>query len=208
MGLMSQIGKRSPGPKPGFDRDIVLDCLVELFWDNGYTSTSHEMMRAATGLSGSSLYNSFGDKRSIFDQVLERYHQRSVMLIQPLLDGSAGISDLLAWVEVLGDRVADPNAPGGCLMVATMGTLIGAEPDVRRRTGENLDRVRRAIMSTVERAVELDEIEPSRAAPLAASLTAAYVGILTVASGSDGPTVALDMVRGIEGLIRGSAGST
>ena len=72
MGRMTQAGK-SPGPPPSFDRGEVLDRLVALFWAHGYSSTSHRMMRDATGLSGSSLYNTFGDKRSIFAQVLDRY---------------------------------------------------------------------------------------------------------------------------------------
>ena len=201
MGWMSQDGKKTPGPGPKFDRTEVLDRLVVLFWEHGYVGTSHDMMRRATGLSGSSLYNAFGDKRSIFAHVLDRYHERSVVLIEPLLTGSAGVNDLIAWVAVIRDRVSDPDAPAGCLMVATMGSLIGAEEATRERTEKNLQRVQDALTSTLQRAAENGEIDQSDVESLAASFTASYLGILTAAKGGRGPATALEMIDGVEVLI-------
>ncbi len=68
---MSRTG-RPVGRPPEFDRLEALDALVDLFWRRGYDGATQEAMRAASGLSSSSLFRSFGTKAETFDAVLRR----------------------------------------------------------------------------------------------------------------------------------------
>jgi TetR/AcrR family transcriptional regulator, transcriptional repressor for nem operon len=43
------------------------------FWAAGYAATSVRDLGDATGLGAASLYNAFGDKRTLFTQCLDRY---------------------------------------------------------------------------------------------------------------------------------------
>lgn len=61
------------GRKPGFDRDHVVEATAALFWANGYDGVSLSDIMSATGLSKSSLYNSFGDKDALFQVALAHY---------------------------------------------------------------------------------------------------------------------------------------
>jgi AcrR family transcriptional regulator len=56
-----------------FDPDAALQKAVKVFWSLGYERTSLEMLMREMGISKQSLYDTFGDKRSIL-----RENQREV----------------------------------------------------------------------------------------------------------------------------------
>jgi TetR/AcrR family transcriptional repressor of nem operon len=58
-----------------FDKAAVLQKAMLLFWRQGYESTSVRDLIQATGISSSSLYESFGDKRAIYIAALHLYCQ-------------------------------------------------------------------------------------------------------------------------------------
>ena len=56
-----------------FDRQLVLDRAKDVFWQKGYNGTSMQDLVDATGLNRSSIYNSFGNKRALYNAALEKY---------------------------------------------------------------------------------------------------------------------------------------
>ncbi|WP_278020710.1 TetR/AcrR family transcriptional regulator [Flavobacterium ginsengisoli] len=48
-----------------FNEDQALDKAIEIFWHKGYNGTSAQDLVTHLGLSRSSLYDTFGDKRAI-----------------------------------------------------------------------------------------------------------------------------------------------
>src|SRR5258706_1118242 len=60
-----------------FDRDEALDRATRAFWAKGYASTSTGDLLAAMNIGRQSLYNTFGDKRKLYLEVLKRYQQAS-----------------------------------------------------------------------------------------------------------------------------------
>ena len=56
-----------------FDRSKVLHDATLIFWHQGYQATGIKDLELATGLSRSSLYNSFGSKELLFLEVLNFY---------------------------------------------------------------------------------------------------------------------------------------
>ena len=61
-----------------FDEGMALDAAIECFWHHGYRASSVRDLASSMGICGTSLYNSFGNKRSLFIKALERYLDRSV----------------------------------------------------------------------------------------------------------------------------------
>lgn len=59
-----------------FDRGHVLKEAAHIFKQKGYNGTSIDDILKATGLSRSSLYDSFSDKHSLYLQALELYKQQ------------------------------------------------------------------------------------------------------------------------------------
>ena len=72
----------SRGPDKQFDRDVVLERAMEVFWQNGYEGTGMTALLEQMGIGRQSLYDTFGDKRTLFREALTRY---ATTMISPLL---------------------------------------------------------------------------------------------------------------------------
>jgi TetR/AcrR family transcriptional repressor of nem operon len=73
MSSTTDAGSRRPGRPAQFDRDNALSELLWLLWSKGYDAATQEEMLAATGLSSSTLYRSFGTKANILEAALALY---------------------------------------------------------------------------------------------------------------------------------------
>ncbi len=56
-----------------FDQNTAVDAAMRCFWAAGYAATSVRDLGDAMGLGQASVYNAFGDKRTLFTQCLDRY---------------------------------------------------------------------------------------------------------------------------------------
>lgn len=106
-------------PRPReFDEEAALDAATAQFWSRGYEATSVRDLAATMGLTAASLYNAFGDKRSLYERALERYvehgfHERVRRFEHhlPPRDAIAAFFD-----EIIRLSVNDPHRKG-CLIV-------------------------------------------------------------------------------------------
>lgn len=101
-----------------FDREKVLGVASTIFHQNGYNGTSIDEILKATGLSRSSLYDSFKDKHSLYLQALEFYKNNErngyESVNQKKLNGLQKLE--LLFKEVVNHLINHPN-DNGCLMV-------------------------------------------------------------------------------------------
>lgn len=58
-----------------FDTEEALEKAIDLFWDKGYSACSMQDVVEGLGLSRSSIYETFGDKRQLFLASLKKYQQ-------------------------------------------------------------------------------------------------------------------------------------
>src|SRR5436305_13985260 len=58
-----------------FDRDEVLHKAMEVFWTRGYEGASMQDLVKRMGINRQSIYDTFGDKHSLFLQSLDRYRE-------------------------------------------------------------------------------------------------------------------------------------
>jgi TetR/AcrR family transcriptional regulator, transcriptional repressor for nem operon len=56
-----------------FDEGTAIEAAMERFWAAGYAATSVRDLGEVMGLGQASVYNAFGDKRTLFTQCLDRY---------------------------------------------------------------------------------------------------------------------------------------
>lgn len=62
------------GRKREFDPDAVLDRAIETFWSRGYEATSVQDLVDEMGINRGSLYDTFGDKHTLFLAAIDRYY--------------------------------------------------------------------------------------------------------------------------------------
>lgn len=101
-----------------FNREKVLEVASHIFHQKGYNGTSIDEILKATGLSRSSLYDSFKDKHSLYLQALDFYKNAENHAYQQVnetkLNGVQKIEQV--FKEVVNHLVNHPE-DNGCLMV-------------------------------------------------------------------------------------------
>ncbi len=97
-----------------FDVDTALERALDVLWSKGYEATSLDDLCAATDLSRSSLYATFGSKRKLFLRSVERYVERRTPNIVAILAQPLPIRETFAALlqEFIGQIVAGPGRRG------------------------------------------------------------------------------------------------
>ena len=112
-----------------FDESEAVEAALHVFLSRGYDGASIVELTRAMGISPPSLYATFGDKRGLFEHVMDRYAgHRSPLLLDALAEATAGdvVSRLL---HNYADGLTDPRWPPGCLYVqAALSCSDSAEP--------------------------------------------------------------------------------
>src|SRR4029077_7688696 len=118
-----------------FDEASALDAAMDCFWKDGYEPTSVRDLAARMGITGASLYNAFGDKRSLFREVLQRYAERGRR------DGNARLESRVppkqavsAFLGEIVERAVDGDRRG-CLLVNTALEIAPHDPEVGEEGG-------------------------------------------------------------------------
>ncbi len=78
-----------------FDEDLILDKAMNLFWQKGYNATSAQDLVDGLGISRSSLYDTYGDKHSLFVKALKQYRKKR---IDPALKEAGLAEDVEAYI--------------------------------------------------------------------------------------------------------------
>lgn len=103
-----------------FDREKVLETASSIFHHKGYNGTSIDEILKATGLSRSSLYDSFKDKHTLYLQSLEFYKNKEMQLVEGIdhkkMNGLQKIESL--FKEVLNQINNHPEDNGSLLVNA------------------------------------------------------------------------------------------
>lgn len=154
-----------------FDPDLVLDQVLELFWRRGAASTGIGDVVAATGLSRSSLYATFGGKQELYLAALRRYaDERSRPVLEALAADGRGMPAIAGFFDQLVlARCEGPHARWGCMVSnahAGTGLSSGAEgPDggdvqVRQVLEEHHARLRAAMAAALQAARSRSQLRP------------------------------------------------
>jgi len=101
-----------------FDEAAALDAAMDCFWRDGYETTSVRDLAASMGITGTSLYNAFGDKRSLFRRALQRYADRSTRERIARLESTLAPKEAVrAFLGEIVERSLDDRDRRGCLLV-------------------------------------------------------------------------------------------
>lgn len=177
--------QNTPGRPLGFDPDAAVAGAVLLFWRRGFEGASLPDLESATGLRRSSIYNTFGGKPELFRAALGRYaRDMDAALLEPLRTGTAGLDDVLAFLDRLDAHAVD-DLPPGCLICNTLVELGAADPVTGGRVAGYLRRLESAFRAALGRAAALGEMPGSAQEHRAALLTALVIGVSGASRGGE-----------------------
>ncbi|PFG33929.1 TetR/AcrR family transcriptional regulator [Sanguibacter antarcticus] len=99
-----------------FDRDAALDQAMCLFWARGFEQTSIADLTQELGISAPSLYAAFSDKRSLFEEAVERYEASPRSVTTAGTRGTSEREVLTAMFDAATQEYASGEHPRGCLV--------------------------------------------------------------------------------------------
>ena len=115
-----------------FNEEEALDKAMEIFWKQGYEKTSIQDLVDQMGIHRRSLYDTFGDKHSLFVQTLERYESLvAAQIKKQITEEMTTVESIRKIFELV--VYSDNTNPKGCLMVNTAVELSLLDNEVSQR---------------------------------------------------------------------------
>jgi TetR/AcrR family transcriptional repressor of nem operon len=101
-----------------FDEAAALEAAMKCFWQRGYEATSVRDLAQEMGISAPSLYNTYGDKRALFVQALERYLEQSTRArITRLEDSLPPKQAIRQFIGEIIKRSVNDRERRGCFLI-------------------------------------------------------------------------------------------
>jgi TetR/AcrR family transcriptional regulator, transcriptional repressor for nem operon len=161
-----------------FDPDAALDRAMHVFWARGYEATSLDDLCAATGLSRSSLYAAFGDKRDLLLQSLDLYSDRSAARFTAALAGAPIRKGLRTILDEFIDQIVSTQGRWGCFVGNCVAELASGDPEALKRVRRILARNESIFREAFAAAKSRGELPPAAdPAALARFVTAGLQGL-------------------------------
>jgi TetR/AcrR family transcriptional repressor of nem operon len=172
---------------PHFHPDDAADAAMQVFWQKGYAATSIQDLVEGTGLSRSSLYNTFGNKQGLFQHALRRYHVQTAVNVTLLAkEGSAIERVRVLLSEIVKDELAEISCCG-CLVANTALELGGRDAMVTLLLEEHFTALEIALTALMQRGQTQGEIALDKSPiALARFIVATIQGLRVVGRGYRG----------------------
>jgi len=119
-----------------FEENVVLDKAMKLFWEQGYEKSSMTELVEHMGIHRRSLYDTFGDKHTLFLKTMDRFREKVNAAITAEVKRSKTPTEALHFIfdfMIYGED----DAPSGCLMVNSAVELALRDPDVDLKLTES-----------------------------------------------------------------------
>ena len=143
-----------------FDPATALAKAVEVFTSKGFSDTSMDDIVRATGVSRYGLYGTFGNKRELFEEALEKYadsmgRQSYLRLLEP----DASIGHIRAIFDERIGAMCESGDNMGCMIAHTAVELAPHDPEIKQMLQKFLKRMSKAFSIGLESARERGEVK-------------------------------------------------
>lgn len=119
-----------PGRPIEHNPQAVIDAAMLSFWRRGYDGCSLADLLNATGLSKSSLYQSYGNKKQIFLLTLAHYSEHETMAMrQEIKAAKTGYNFFENLIESFAGKTV-PHWKSGCLIANTVAEFGQSDPEI------------------------------------------------------------------------------
>jgi AcrR family transcriptional regulator len=184
-----------------FDRVETLNRALEVFWQKGYAATSTADLLEAMAIGRQSMYDTFGDKQSLYLEALQQYCEASTADLLRGLKGESALGAIENMLQAFAVRPKRDNAKGcmGVNAICEFGTSHAGVNAVHDISGA---RVNNAVESMLRAAAAAGEIPAGTDIQQAAAFVAATLAGMKVCAKAGGGIATLRAIArfAIQGL--------
>jgi TetR/AcrR family transcriptional repressor of nem operon len=156
-----------PRPK-SFDPDTVLHKAMAVFWEKGYDAASISDLTAAMGINRFSLYDTFGDKHTLYIKALESYEQNVLEPTLERIQAFASISEIEEHFMGMIDYQREHTDAPCCMIQKAAINMAGKDNCTLERVDHTRQRINEAFIDVMTRFIDegqiRDGITPDQAA--------------------------------------------
>jgi TetR/AcrR family transcriptional repressor of nem operon len=186
-----------------FDEAAAVDAAMNCFWRHGYEATTVRDLAAQMGITGTSLYNAFGDKRALFREALQRYAERSTRERIARLESTLAPKEAVrAFLGEIVERSLDDPDRRGCLLVNSALEVAPGDPELAAVVAARLGEIEAFFRRAITAAQADGSIPPDRdPADLARLLLGVTLGVRVLARSNPQRELLEGVIRPALGLL-------
>jgi TetR/AcrR family transcriptional repressor of nem operon len=136
-----------------FDKDKALESAMLLFWRQGYSATSLTNLLQVMGVSRSSFYAAFTDKRSLYIDALTLFSQRTHSVLESVKEETNPSNAIRSFFEHTLFDVPEHRMRRGCMMVNTVLELADVDQGLSLLAAQKLGEIEQAFKLCFESAI-------------------------------------------------------
>ncbi|MFA9392824.1 MAG: TetR/AcrR family transcriptional regulator [Prolixibacteraceae bacterium] len=106
----------------------VIEKAMNLFWRNGYETTSTRMLEKEMGINQFSIYSSFGNKQGVFLESIKCYEKKIKSITDKLKASPNGVQGIKQYFYDFIEFSNDSEHPKGC-MITNAANELGENAD-------------------------------------------------------------------------------
>ena len=163
-----------------FDRNEVLDRVMQAFWERGYEATSLQDLVDFTGVNRGSLYATYGDKRALFLAALRMYDENRHRLLAEL-ESRYSPREAIRQIFLMFISQASEGGNRGCFLTNTALELAAHDPQVGEIVARSQQQVEAFFVRMIKLAQAAGEVS-QRVKPTDAArgLLASLIGLVVL----------------------------
>lgn len=179
-----------PGPQKQFDPDVALEAAMKVFWARGYEATAMSELMSAMKISKQSLYDTFGNKRSLFLKAMKHYERFMDEEILQVLEAEGSPLENLRRLITKWRKEAGRRDSVGCMLGTNIADFGCEDKEVAKVLRQLLKRIEDAFLKNLKAAQAADELDDSaNPKDLARLLVTLSQGTALVGRVLDSPTI-------------------
>lgn len=180
-----------------FEKEEVLEKAMDAFWRFGFERTSMQSLVKNMGINRSSLYETFGDKRSLFEAAITHYEKTRMQGMVDCLQEMGASKPAIAKVfDSLIDQSISDEERRGCFLTNTAIELCPHDPSVAKKIATDMKIVEQAFYKVLVNAQAKGEIDPQKdLSQIAQYLTSSFQGIRVMAKINQEPEFLKNIVK-------------
>ncbi len=147
--------------KKQFDETEVLNTITDYFALHGYSATRVDRLAQITGLTKTSIYNAFGNKKALFLKCVDHYVEHGLETYRAHLDTRKPMAENMEQILHLAfDHSCGPEQTEACLITNSILELKNNEPELHRYVIDKYREVQGIMQDFFRDYVRSQRVEP------------------------------------------------
>ncbi|TLP75473.1 TetR/AcrR family transcriptional regulator [Maribacter sp. ACAM166] len=136
----------------------VIEKAMNLFWKNGYETTSMQMLEKEMGINKFSIYSSFGNKNGVFLESIKCYTKKLNRLLSKLKASANGIVGIKEYFYEFIEFTKETEFGKGCLVTNTANEIgEGADERIKKVLTEFTEEVKQVFANCLRQDASTNE---------------------------------------------------